>query len=111
MQAPVTLAEAAPRLTTWLEDAARQLNLPLVDFTRREFRPPSIDEMTPYKIMTLLAAAAPIREIALAGLKAIHATLPASVSDADYPAAHARLVDRRRQLEQEEEAIVLESEL
>lgn len=109
--APVTLPEAAPRLTAWLEDVFSQLNWPLVDFTRRGYRPPTIDEMTPYKAVTLLAGVPQVREIAHAGLKAIHATLPTSVSDADYPAAHARLVERRRQLELEEERIVLEAEV
>src|SRR5215475_2705019 len=103
MQAPVTLAEAAPRLTTWLEDAFRQLNLPLVDFTRREYRPPSMDEKTPYNVKALLAGDAGIREVIHADFTALYRTLPASVSRADYPALRAQLLDRRRQFELAEE--------
>jgi hypothetical protein len=105
----VPLAEAAARLDDHLDGLAAQWEPPVSDFMRPAYAPPSPDSFAPYKLIVLLANLAPLRDALHARLKATYATQPASVPSADRPAHAADLATRQRQLEVQEELLILEA--
>jgi hypothetical protein len=109
--APVPLAEAAARLDDFLDGAARQFDPVTGYFTATSYTAPSLDDLLPYKLITLLAALPEVRAAFHARLAAAYPKLPASVPTKDRAALRAQLLDRRRQFELAEEQTILESEL
>jgi hypothetical protein len=109
--APVPLAEAAARLDDFLDEAARQFDPATSYFTAASYTAPSLDDLLPYKLLTLLAALPEVRKAFHARVAAAYPKLPASVPTKDRAALRAQLLDRRRQLELAEEQIVLEGAL
>src|SRR5262249_19233394 len=108
--APVPLAEAAARLDDFLDRAARQWDPVTAYFTAPSYTPPSLDDLLPYKLLTLLAALPEVRAAFHARLCSAYERLPASVATAERPARAAELANRQRQLELQEEHLILEAE-
>ena len=106
--APAPLTEAAARLHDFLDGAARQWDPAVGCFTSPSYTAPSLDELLPYKLLTLLAALPEIRGAFHQRLAATYPRLPASVPTKDRAALRAQLFDRRRQLEMAEGQSVLE---
>jgi hypothetical protein len=108
--APVPAAEAAARLDDFLNEAARQFDPATSYFTAASYTAPSLDDLLPYKLLTLLAALPEVRAAFHARVAAAYPKLPAAVPTKDRAALRAQVVDRRRQLELAEEQIILEAE-
>ena len=109
--APVPSDEAERRLDDYLSGLAAQWTPPVaIDFTMgTDYRPPSPDDYAPHKVAVLLANLPPLRDVLRARLRSAYERLPASVPSAERPAHAADLVNRRRQLELQEEQLILEA--
>jgi len=108
--APVPFDEATTRLDEWIDDLAQQWQPPLaIEFAAPDYRPPSADAFWPFKPFMLLAALTPVRDLLRERLMAAYAQLPGSVPSAERQALAADLATRQRQLELQEEHLILEA--
>jgi hypothetical protein len=109
-RAPVSHVEAAARLDDFLDGAARQFDPATSYFTAPSYTAPSLDDLLPYKLFVLLAALPEVRAAFHEKLAKAYEKQVASVPSKDRPARAADLASRLRQLELQEELLVLEAE-
>lgn len=106
--APVPADQAHAALDAFLDRIASQYD-PMVNAFAMpaQSQAPSPGDLVPYHWAPLLASLAPFREVLHTKLAAAYTSFPASLTDKDRAAGARSLVDRRRQLETQEEALIL----
>jgi hypothetical protein len=109
-RAPVELIAAVERLDRRLDEIAAEYTPVVLAFTVPEYRPPSVDDLTPYKILPLLAGLPSVRALLHDRLTAAYQQLPAALSHAERASLAAALVERKAKLETAEEALILLAE-
>jgi hypothetical protein len=110
-QAPVPPDGTAARIDTCFAQLAAQWEPPITDFMARDYRPPSHDQLMPYRLMAFFVLVPEVRAAYHAAAERAYARpgTPAPVPVMQYAATLATLAERRRQLEVAEEHIVLEA--
>jgi len=108
--APVPFEEASGRLDAWLDQMASQYDPPVLSFVGAQYVPPGFDAFAPYRMVPLFASLPAWRAVLHDRLKQAYTAQPASVPSGERLVRSVELAKRRRELETEEELIVLQAE-